>query len=67
MLGWVLISGKSSFRIKILMDEEIKWLTNLNQETLWKSGAVKQTKLKHSAYLRTDVGQIMKDLGLNNT
>ena len=64
--GWASISGKSSFRIKDTndLDKEIKWLTNLNQETLWKSGAVKQTKLKHSAYLRTDVGQIMKDLGL---
>jgi hypothetical protein len=64
--GWASVEGGSSFRIKSTGDlsNEVKWLSNLSQNILWKSGAVKQTKLKHSAYLRTDVGQIMKELGL---
>lgn len=64
--GWASIEGGSAFRIKSLGDlsTDIKWLTNLSQNTLWKSGAVKYSKLKHSSYLRTDIGQIMKELGL---
>jgi hypothetical protein len=64
--GWASVSGGSSFRIKNTgeLSNEVKWLSNLSQNTLWKSGAVKQPKLKHSSYLRTDVGQIMKELGL---
>jgi hypothetical protein len=64
--GWGSIEGGSAFRIKNTGDlsNEVKWLSNLSQNVLWKSGAVKQPKLKHSSYLRTDVGQIMKELGL---
>ena len=64
--GWASLEGGTAFRIKSTGDlsNEVKWLTNLSQNTLWKSGAVKQAKLKHSSYLRTDVGQIMKELGL---
>ncbi len=64
--GWASVEGSSAFRIKGTGDlsSEIKWLTNLSQHILWKTGAVKQPKLKHSSYLRTDVGQIMKELGL---
>ena len=65
--GWASIEGGPSFRIKGTGDlsNSIKWLTNLSQQTLWKTGVVKQPKLKHSSYLRTDVGQIMKELGLS--
>ncbi len=64
--GWASVEGGPAFRIKGTGDlsNSIKWLTNLSQQTLWKTGAVKQPKLKHSSYLRTDVGQIMKELGL---
>ncbi len=64
--GWASIEGKNAFRVKNVeeLSIDIKWLTNLNQQTLWKTGAVSQKKLKHSAYLRTDVGQIMKEIGL---
>lgn len=63
--GWASIEGGKSFRIKSSNElaNDVKWLTNLSQNTLWKSGAVKQPKLKHSSYLRTDVGQIMKEVG----
>jgi hypothetical protein len=64
--GWASVEGGPAFRIKGTGDlsNSVKWLTNLSQQTLWKTGAVKQPKLKHSSYLRTDVGQIMKELGL---
>ena len=64
--GWASIEGKSAFRIKTIseLSNQVKWLTNLSQDVLWKTGAVKQTKLKHSGYLRTDVSQISKELGL---
>jgi hypothetical protein len=65
--GWASIDGKTSFRIRSSgeLSNNVKWLTNLSQDVFWKSGAVKQTKLKHSGYLRTDITQIMKELGLN--
>jgi len=64
--GWASIEGGPSFRIKGTgeLSNDVKWLSNLSQNVLWKTGAVKQPKLKHSSYLRTDVGQIMKELGL---
>lgn len=63
--GWASIEGSNAFRIKSVneLQNDVKWLTNLNQQTLWKSGAVKHNKLKHSSYLRTDVAQIMKEIG----
>jgi hypothetical protein len=64
--GWASIEGKSAFRIKSLVElsNQVKWLTNLSQEVLWKANLAKQTKLKHSGYLRTDINQISKELGL---
>lgn len=64
--GWASIEGKSAFRIKSVSDlsGQVKWLTNLSQDVFWGTGIVKQPKLKHSGYLRTDVNQICKELGL---
>jgi len=64
--GWASIEGNDAFRFNNIneLSENVKWWTNLSQEVLWKSGAVLQSKLKHSAYLRTDMGLIMKELGL---
>jgi hypothetical protein len=64
--GWASIEGGSSYRIKNTSDlsNEVTWITNLSQEVFWKTSAVKQKKLKFSGYLRTDIGQIMKELGL---
>lgn len=64
--GWASISGDVAFRIKSSGDlsSDVRWLTNLSQDVFWKSGLVRQSKLKPSNYLRTDLGQIMKELGL---
>lgn len=64
--GWASLEGAPAYRIKSSgeLSNDVKWLTNLPQEIFWKSGLVKQTKLKPSNYLKTDVGQIMKELGL---
>lgn len=66
--GWASIDGEESFRINSTGDlsNSVKWLTNLSQDTLWKSGLVKQSKLKHSNYLKTDINQIIKELGLSD-
>lgn len=64
--GWASLEGGLAYRIKSVSElhNNVKWLTNLNQNTLWKSGAVKHPKLKHSGYLRTELGQIMKEVGV---
>ena len=64
--GWASIDGKSAFRIKSIADlsKKIRWLTNLSQEVFWKTGVVKHNHLKASNYLRSDVSQIAKELGL---
>ncbi len=65
--GWASLEGKTAVRIRSTGDlsSDVKWWTNLPHELFWKSGAVKQPKLKYSSYVRTDMGQIMKELGLN--
>lgn len=64
--GWASIEGAPSTRIRNTGDlsNEVIWLTNLSQDILWKTKAVKENKLKYSGYLRTDVSQMMKELGL---
>lgn len=64
--GWASVEGNSAYRIKSSgnLANDVKWLTNLPQTIFWKSGLVKQTKLKPSNYLKTEVIQIMKELGL---
>jgi len=64
--GWASVDGYVAFRFNNIKDlsENVKWWTNLSQETLWKSGAVLQGKLKHSGYLRTDMAFILKEMGL---
>ena len=64
--GWASIEGSPSSRIRNTGDlsSEVIWLTNLNEQVFFKTGTVKQKNLKYSGYLRTDVGEIMKELGL---
>lgn len=64
--GWASIDGKDSFRIKNIseLNDSILWWTNLSQEIFWKSGAVRYKKLKAANYLRTDMYQLKKELGL---
>lgn len=64
--GWASIEGGSAFRISSIADlsHGIKWLTNLSQDILWKSGLAKQTRLKHSAYLKTDISQLSREMGM---
>lgn len=64
--GWASIGGKKSFRINSTgeLANDVRWWTNLQQETFWKI-AVQQRKLRASNYLRTDMGQIIKEIGLD--
>lgn len=64
--GWASIEGGNAYRINNVGDlsNEIQWITNLSQEIFWKTGVARQNKLKYSGYLRTDISQIIKELGL---
>ena len=64
--GWASIEGGPAFRIHGVNDllPTVKWWSNLSQEIFWKSGAVRNNKLKHSGYLRTDMSQILREIGL---
>lgn len=64
--GWASLEGQEAFRIQSSgeLSNEVKWLTNLKQDIFWRSGLVKQSKLKPSNYLRTEISQMMKELGL---
>lgn len=64
--GWASIEGADPFRIGSSNDlsPHTRWITNLPQDVFWKTGLVKQVKLKPSNYLRTDLKQIRQDIGL---
>ena len=65
--GWASIEGKSAFRIRSVADlsPDVKWWSNLNKNTLWNSGKQNLLKLKRSDYLKTDLGDIMKELQMS--
>lgn len=65
--GWASVEGATAYRIKNVGDlsSEVKWLSNLSENIFYKMKMSKYSHLKYSGYLRTDVGQIMKELGLN--
>ena len=64
--GWASIGGEKAQRINSIDDlsSEIKWVTNLDRNTFWKSGCVRYSKLRESTYLKTDIGQIMREMGI---
>lgn len=64
--GWASANGKEAVRIHSPDDlaSDIRWLTNLDRHTFYRSGAVRMKKLRESSYLKTDLGQIMRETGL---
>lgn len=66
--GWASVEGGLAYRIKSTGDlsNEVKWITNLSQDVFWKRGMAKYDKLKYSGYMKTEIGQIMKELGLSS-
>lgn len=64
--GWASVGGQKAQRIKSVDDlsASVKWLTNLDRQSFWKSGAVKYKKLRESSFLKTDLGQIMRETGI---
>lgn len=65
--GWASIEGGTAFRIKSGADlsNDVKWLSNLHREVLWNSGKPYMNKIKKSDYLKTDLGDIMKELQMS--
>lgn len=64
--GWASIAGQTAFRIKSPSDlsNSVKWWSNINRENLWGSG-IHNGKLKKSEYLKTDLGDVMKELQMS--
>lgn len=64
--GWASVGGGKASRINGVDDlaRDVKWLTNLNRATFWKTGCVKSKKLRESSYLKTDLGQLMREAGI---
>lgn len=64
--GWASVNGLPATRIASVndLDSDVKWLTNLDRAMFWKSGFVRMRKLRESSYFKTDLGQIMRELGL---
>lgn len=64
--GWASIEGGTAYRIKNSgeLSNEVLWITNLSYKVFFGTTIFKQPKLRYSGYLRIDIGQIMKELGL---
>lgn len=64
--GWASIGGQKAQRINGVdeLSAEVKWLTNLDRAIFWKSGCVQVKKLRESSFLKTDLGQIMREVGI---
>ena len=64
--GWASVGGQKASRINGLDDlaSNVKWITNLDRATFWKTGCVKIKKLRESSFLRTDLGQLMRESGI---
>lgn len=64
--GWASVGGQKAQRINSVDDlsAEVKWITNLDRATFWKTGCIRVKKLKESAYFKTDLGQIMREMGI---
>ena len=64
--GWASVGGQKAQRIGSIdeLSPDVRWLTNLDRSTFWKSGCVRLKKLRESSYLKTDLGQIMREVGI---
>lgn len=64
--GWASIAGGTVQRINSVddLDSSIKWLSNLDRATFWRTGCVRLKKLRESSFLKTDLGQIMREVGI---
>lgn len=64
--GWASANGEKALRITGAhdLDTDIRWWTNLDRNTFWKSGCVRMKKLRESSFFKTDLGQLMREVGL---
>ena len=65
--GWASIDGERAVRIKSPEDlkKEILWLTNMDKKTFWESGCHRSENMKYSGYLRTELHQILREMGVH--
>lgn len=62
--GWASIEGNKAYRIKgpEELSKDFIWLSNLKNDAWYQSNIFRQNHIKKSEYLKTDVGDIMKEL-----
>lgn len=65
--GWAAIDGEKSKRIGAVSDLrlDVVWLSNLDQKTHWKATLYNIPQIKDSRYLRTNIEQIMREIGVS--
>ena len=64
--GWFSIEGQRAERFADprQLDQDVRWLTNLDKKQFWLTNAVSNKTLRHSGYLRLELGPRMKEAGL---
>jgi hypothetical protein len=65
--GWASIEGEKAFRISGIHDLslEVVWLTNLEQDIHWQASLFNIPQIKESRYLRVEMNQMMRELGVS--
>lgn len=66
--GWASVEGKSAYRIQGVgdLDSDVRWWSSLTYQDFFGVSGLPQTILKRSDYLKTDMQQLMKELGLES-
>lgn len=65
--GWASLKGQKAFRFQSYeeLDSSVLWICNLDRQTFWKSGAIKIKRLKESVFFKTDMGALIREIGVN--
>lgn len=65
--GWASIDGAPAKRIQGVLDLSLSviWLSNLDQTTHWAAALYNIQQIKEAKYLRTDLNQIVRELGVS--
>ena len=65
--GWASIDGAPAVRVQGVSDLSLNviWLSNLDQPTHWAAALYNTPQIKEARYLRTDLNQIVRELGVS--
>lgn len=65
--GWASIDGSPAIRINSISDLKLDviWLSNLEQTVHWAAALYNTPQIKEARYLRTDINQIVREIGVS--